>query len=40
MNVSKIANNYVQSVRREIEFEPGYQSMMKHLFDLAILNDR
>ena len=25
--------------RREIEFEPGYQSMMKHLFDLAILND-
>lgn len=26
--------------RREIEFEPGYQRMMKHLFDLAILNDR
>ncbi len=25
--------------RREIEFESGYQSMMKHLFDLAILNN-
>ena len=26
--------------RRDIEFEPGYQSMMKHLFDQATLNDR
>ena len=25
--------------RRDIEFEPGYQNMMKYLFDQATLND-